>query len=140
MKLNELEGKFINKGVAKETYNEIFNKCGSLNKMSCVNREEFSNECISNIIDVLIEMCKNSAMYEQLDFNNDIYKILNNLNKYINLEKYISRVFDCIFDYSFNCENNSGNFIKNFRNKLKATYCEPFIKDEAEKCSYNILA
>lgn len=137
LKLNELEGKFINKGVAKEIYNEIFNNCGSLNKMSCVNSEEFSNRCISNIIDVLIEMCKNSAMYEELDFNNDIYIILKNLNKYTNLEKYISRVFDCIFDYSFNCENNSGNFIKNFRNKLKATYCEPFIIDEAEKCSYN---
>ena len=137
LKLNELEDKFINKGDAKEIYNEIFNNCGSLNKMSCVNSEEFSNGCISNIIDVLMEMCKNSAMYEELDFNNDIYMILKNLNKYTNLEKYISRVFDCIFDYSFNCENNSGNFIKNFRNKLKATYCEPFIIDEAEKCSYN---
>ena len=72
------------------------------------------NICISRIIAVLIEICKKQEMYEELNFNNDIYVILNTLNLRHDLKNYISKVFEYIFDYILKCENRDNNFTKSF--------------------------
>ena len=75
-------------------------------------------------------------MYEELNFNNDIYVILNTLNLRHDLKNYISKVFEYIFDYILKCENRDNNFTKEFCNILKSDYCDQYIINEAEKYSY----
>ena len=60
----------------EERYVESLKEHTSLDEMSCSNNEKVRNVCTSRIIDVLIDMCNNSKMYEELDFDNDIGSIL----------------------------------------------------------------
>lgn len=137
-KLNRLENKFNseNKDIRK-IYEDSFEGVFSSNKLFRKNDEKVKNVCISQIINVLTEMCKTPEMYEYLDFNNDIYVILSSLDRYYNLENYTSKVFDCIFEYSLKCENKDNNFINKFCNRLKSKHCDEFILTEAKKSSYN---
>ena len=138
IRLDKLENKFINQSVdIKEIYNDLFQENYSSNELFCTNSKPVRNVCIAHIIDVLIEMCKKPQMYEDLEFDKDIYMIFNTLNRCNNLNNYISNVFVCIFNYTFKCEKRDGNFISAFCNKLQSKYCDQFIKNEAEICSYN---
>lgn len=134
--INKLENTFSNQTEdIKKIYNDIFEEHTSLDEMSCSNNEKVRNVCISRIIDVLIDMCNNSKMYEELNFEKDIYIIFNTLNRGYVSKNYISDVFDEIFKYAFGCENREGDFIKNFCKKINNN--NSFIRSEAEKCSYN---
>lgn len=134
--INKLENTFINQTEdIKKIYNDIFEEHTSLDEMSCSNNEKVRNVCTSRIIDVLIDMCNNSKMYEELNFEKDIYIIFNTLNRGYVSKNYISDVFDEIFKYAFGCENREGDFIKNFCKKINNN--NSFIRSEAEKCSYN---
>lgn len=113
--INKLENTFSNQTEdIKKIYNDIFEEHTSLDEMSCSNNEKVRNVCTSRIIDVLIDMCNNSKMYEELNFEEDIYIIFNTLNRGYVSKNYISDVFDEIFKYAFGCENREGDFIKNF--------------------------
>lgn len=136
--INFTENKFINQSVdIKEIYNDLFQENYSSNELFCTNSKPVRNVCIAHIIDVLIEMCKKPQMYEDLEFDKDIYMIFDTLNRCNDLNNYISNVFVCIFNYTFKCEKRDGNFISAFCNKLQSEYCDQFIKNEAEICSYN---
>lgn len=134
--INKLENTFSNQTEdIKKIYNDIFEEHTSLDEMSCSNNEKVRNVCTSRIIDVLIDMCNNSKMYEELNFEKDIYIIFNTLNRGYVSKNYISDVFDEIFRYALGCENREGDFIKNFCKKINNN--NAFIRSEAEKCSYD---
>lgn len=134
--INKLENTFSNQTEdIKKIYNDIFEEHTSLDEMSCSNNEKVRNVCTSRIIDVLIDMCNNSKMYEELNFEKDIYIIFNTLNRGYVSKNYISDVFDEIFKYALGCENREGDFIKNFCKKINNN--NSFIRSEAEKCSYD---
>ena len=138
--VTDLEDKFINKiedEDIKKIYKDLFEDDCS-NEMIFRDSKMVGNICISRIIAVLIEMCKKKEMYEELNFNNDIYIIFNTLNLRHDLKNYISKVFEYIFDYILKCENRNNNFTKEFCNILKSNYCDQYkyIINEAKKCSY----
>lgn len=127
--IKKLENKFSNQTEdIKKIYNDSFEGYDSSNN------EKVRNVCTSRIIDVLIAMCNNSKMYEELDFDNDIGSIFDILNGGYDLKSYISKVFDEIFKYTFECVNREGDFIKNYCKKIN--YDNSFIRSEAERCSY----
>ena len=138
IRVTDLEDKFINKiedEDIKKIYKDLFEDYFS-NEKIFRDSKMVGNICISRIIAVLIEICKKQEMYEELNFNNDIYVILNTLNLRHDLKNYISKVFEYIFDYILKCENRDNNFTKEFCNILKSDYCDQYIINEAEKYSY----
>ncbi len=137
-RLIKLENKFVEQNIdIEKVYNDCFEGYLSTDKLFYANRKKVNNVCISQIIDVLINMCQDSEMYEQLNFNHDIYEIFITLCQGNSLKNYISKVFNCIFDYTFKCQNRDGNFMKEFCRILELGYCDQFIIDEKQKCSYN---